>query len=270
MYRNLPVKVNVTQIAEALGRSYGWTAKTLAALYPSVDKQREGHRSRLYPRTSVIKLRNIILATPLDEDWPTLPRLVEFTGRSREWVLNRIAVTAIRPEMRRQSVTGREFPHYPPDTYDVLKEALGQAAAPAGDWLTAYAIAEIIGKSYNWVAKRLEDAYGSTGELRLDDKSVERLHYPPSTLEALRKDLTELEAYGQGGDWKTISALNKELGVHRATLAKIMSTIEIESEERLDLRGRPKVHFSPSTQVLLAQKVFEMYGSSKADRLLSA
>lgn len=264
MYRRLPTKVNANQVAGVLGRSYGWTAKNLGALYPNVDKQTHGYRARLYPRTAALKLRKIVLATPSDEDWPTLPRLVEFTGRDREWVLNRLARTTIRPETRRQSVTGREFPHYPPDAFDVLTEAMEQAAPPAGDWLTAHAIAELIGKSYNWTVRRLEEKYKLTGEPRLDDKGVERIHYPPSTVEALRQELIELDEYEPAGDWKTISTLEAKLGVHAVTLAKVMGKIEVVSEERLDLKGRPKVHFSPETETLLVEKLQEIYGYPEA------
>ena len=46
--------------------------------------------------------------------------------------------TSIRPESRRQAVTGREFPHYPPATVQLLKDKLEQLNSHelAGDWAT--------------------------------------------------------------------------------------------------------------------------------------
>ena len=40
-----------------------------------MPKQRHGHKSRLYPRVSIQKLRDITLATPPDENWPTISTL---------------------------------------------------------------------------------------------------------------------------------------------------------------------------------------------------
>lgn len=104
----LPNRMNTNQIAEAVGRSYGWTKKNLSELYPNARSQKTGHQSRLYPRVAVQTLRDMTMATPPGENWPTMPRLLEFTGHDRDWVLNRLARTAIRPETRREAVTGRE------------------------------------------------------------------------------------------------------------------------------------------------------------------
>lgn len=44
-YLSFPQRVNANQVAEAIGRSHGWAAKTLGELYPNVPKQRHGHKS---------------------------------------------------------------------------------------------------------------------------------------------------------------------------------------------------------------------------------
>ena len=258
-YLTLPERLNAHQVAEAVGRSYGWTVKTLRIYYP------DAQLSRSYPRTSAKKLREITFATPPDENWPTLPRLVEFTGRDREWVLNRLDKTTIRPEIRMQSITGREFPHYPPDTFEALQEAMEQRAEPAGDWLTTYAISKVLGKSGRWVKKRIEESYSSTGVPKLDDMGVERIHYPPSTLQSLFDELSELEKLKPAGDWATISTLEKQIGIHAVTLTKIIQQIQVDSEMRLDRKGRPKLHYSPTTQRLLASKAMELYGYPEAN-----
>jgi hypothetical protein len=191
--------------------------------------------------------------------------LVEFTGHDRDWVLNRLAQTPIRPEIRRQAATGREFPHYPPDTFAVLEEAMETVSPPAGDWLTMHAIAQTLGRSGNWVSRRLEENWLFTAEPRLDDMGVERIHYPPSTVQALQDELMELKGYEDVGDWATKSTLAAKLGMHAVTLTKVMRQIEVESEMRLDLKGRPKLHFSPETQARLAEKAIELYGYPEAD-----
>lgn len=259
-YLSFPQTVNANQVAEAIGRSYGWTAKTLSSLYPNAPRQKHGHKSRLYPRISIQKLRDVTFATPPDENWPTIPRLVEFTGHDRTWVLNRLSQTSIRPELRRQAITGREFPHYPPDTFDVLQDYMDVLPPPAGNWLTAHAIEGLLGKSGNWVSKRLEDSYLSSGEPRLDDMGVERIHYPPTTVELLKSELEQLKSHESANDWATISTMEMRLGMHAVTLTKLMEQIEVESEIRLDLKGRLKLHFSPETQIRLAEKAMEVYG----------
>jgi hypothetical protein len=264
-YLSFPQKVNANQVAEAIGRSYGFVSKTLSELYPNTRKQKHGHNSRLYPRVSIQKLRDITFATPPDENWPTIPRLVEFTGHDRAWVLNRLSHTSIRPESRRQAVTGREFPHYPPDVFDVLQGFMNNTPPPAGNWLTANAIEDLLGKSGNWVAKRLEDSYLPSGEPRLDDMAVERIHYPPSTVQSLKDELVQLNSHEIAGNWATISTLKARLGMHAVTLTRLLDQIEVESELRLDLKGRPKLHFSPETQAKLATVAMEIYAYPEAE-----
>ena len=99
-YRTLPQYLTGYQIAEGIGRSRGWTIKTLDVLYPNPRRQKYGRKSLLYPRTAVKKLRDLTFATPPDENWPTMPKLIDFTGHDREWILNRLAQTSIRPEIR--------------------------------------------------------------------------------------------------------------------------------------------------------------------------
>ncbi|MEO8691650.1 MAG: hypothetical protein ABI397_02585 [Candidatus Saccharimonas sp.] len=268
-YLTLPNRMNTNQIAEAVGRSYGWTKNTVSELYPNIRPQETGHQSYLYPRVAVRTLRDMTMATPPGENWPTMPRLLEFTGHDRDWVLNRLARTTIRPETRREAVTGRDFPHYPPDTFEVLQEFMEQLVEPAGDWLTTNAISVILERSVNWVARHLEASYLDTGEPRLDDMGVERMHYPPSTLLALKSELAQLQSHESAGDWATMTTLEKRLGLRAVTLAKIMQTIGVETEERLDKKGIPRTHFSPGTQIQLAAKALELYGYPEADGWLA-
>jgi hypothetical protein len=268
-YLDLPMRLNTHEVAEAVGRSWGWTNKTLDVLYPNARRQKKGHKSRFYARPAVKRLREMTLSTSPDENWPTVPALVEFTGRSREWVLNRLAVTTIRPEPRRQTVTGRIFPHYPPDSIDVLKEAMEQRPQPAGDWLTASAIEIVTGRSPAWVNKRLEEKYMPTGEPRLDDMSNERIHYPPSTVAAMTEASRAQGSYEPAGDWSNVRELRDEIGLHGVTLARVMAHIEVKAELRLDRKGIPRIHYSPETRRSLAAKAIELYGFPEANGWLT-
>lgn len=267
-YLALPSRMNANQIAEGVGRSNGWTTKKLAELYPKVSPQRTGHKSRMYPRVAVEKLREITLSTTPDENWYSIPQLVELSGHDRDWVLNRLALTTIKPEQRRHPVIGREYTYYPPETIEALEEAVLQIPKPGGEWLTASGLERETGRSGNWVAKRLED-YLQFGELRLDDMGVERVHYPPSVLSALRQDDVELRSYENAGDWATISTMEARLGIHAITLTRLLAKIEVEDQLRLDKLGRPKQHFSPETQERLAVKAMEIYGYPEANGWLT-
>jgi hypothetical protein len=261
-YLALPLQVTAYQAAEAVGRSYGWSAKTLSAIYPNARRQEDGRKSLIYPRSSILKLRDLTLATPPDANWPTMPRLIEFTSHDREWILNRLTQTPIRPETRRQVVTGRELLHYPPDTFTVLQEAMEKVPPPAGDWLTVHAIAPLVGRSERWVSERIEQKYLPLGEPRLDDMGVERIHYPPSIVQLLKEEFAEYKA---AGDWVTERRLRSLLGLHGVTLARIMEQVEIESEMRFDRIGNVRLHYSPETEARLAAKAIEIYDYPEAD-----
>ncbi len=268
-YRTLPTYMNTKQIAEGVGRSYGWTTKTLQSLYPNARRPRGNTRSRVYHRKAVKELRELTFATPPDEDWYSIPMLVETIGKDRDWILKRLDQQTIRPELRRQASTGREFPYYPPETIMILRDAVSEAALPAGDWLTANALEEVTGKSTVWVSKRLKEQFDVLGEERLDDMGVERIHYPPSVREALENEVAELHEYAEADDWVTISTLRRKLGLHAVTITRIIRQAEIESEMRLDKKGRPKQHFSPQAQARLAQIAFERLSHPEAGEWLT-
>lgn len=264
-YLSLPQRMNAHHIAEAVGRSYGWTIKILRDNYPNASQQSFGHRSRLYPRAAVEKLHEMTLSTTPDVSWYSVPQLEELAGHDREWVLNRLARTTIRPEQRRHPIIGREYSYYPPDSVDVLEEASLQVPEPAGDWLTASGLERFTEKSYNWITKRLEGKYIALGEPRLDDMGVERIHYPPSVADALMHEHAAVQAHEKAGDWATISTLSVRLGMHAVTLTKLTREISAESEMRLDKKDRLKQHFSPQAQEQLAAKAIEVYGYPDAD-----
>ena len=257
-YRSLPIRMHTSQIAEAVGRSYGWTAKTLAELYPDVKQRRNGHRSRFYPKTAVKSLRERTLATTPDESWHTIPRLMDETGRNRDWVVNRLAMTPLKPEMRRHPVSGRDYPYYPPESLETLQEIAESSAKAGGEWLTASAIKVLLNSSRAWVGSRLE-RFVEYAEPRLDDMGVERVHYPPEVVSVLRQELEDKSSYERSGDWVTISKLRVQLGMSAVTVLRMMEGMEIEEEERLDGKNRLKPHYSPETQTLLAAKALAEY-----------
>lgn len=262
-FLTLPDKMNTNQIAEAVGRSYGWTEKTLKELYPRKRRQPD-QRSFMYPRDVVKRLREIIFSTPPDEDWYTVLALAKLVGKERSWILSKLESTSIQPEPRRQTATGRNFPHYPPETLSVLLDSARETPKPAGDWLTANALETATGKSRNWVHKRLSQQFSEIGELRLDDMLAERIHYPTSVLETMRQEIAELADYSEAEDWVPLSSLRHSLGVHAVTLTRMMKQIDVETETRIDKKGRLKPHFSPRTQQQLAKLVLDRLSHPEA------
>lgn len=267
-YLTLPKRMSTGQIAEAVGRSYGWTEKTLAEFYSRKSKH-PSQQPLLYSRDAVKKLREITLSTPPDEDWHTIPTLATLTGKSRDWILNQLEASSVRPENRRQAATGRDFPHYPPETLVLLFEANQKIPEPAGDWLTANALVLKTGKSTNWVRKRLDKDFIALGEPRLDDMTVIRIHYPPLVLEAMLREIEEVAGYPDAGDWVLLSNLRRSLGVHAVTLTRMMEQIEVETEIRIDMKGRPKQHLSPNTQRQLAKLVLDRLSHPDANGWLT-
>ena len=47
---------------------------------------------------------------------------------------------------------------------------------------------------------------------------VERIHYPPTTVQLLNDKLEQLNSHELAGDWATISTLEARLGMHAVTL----------------------------------------------------
>jgi hypothetical protein len=238
-YLQLDKYIGSAEIAEFIGRSIGWTKKTLESM--GVKGQTTKHDSRKfigYPKTVVKELRDINLYTPLDNGWFTVLGLVETTGCDREWVERRLMEAGIESEERRSGLSGRIFDYYPPSAIETIGKAVENRPKAAGEWLTARAMAEVVPLSYTWVNKRLDEKYQEVGELRQDDQRVSRDHYPPAVLTELIAEAEKRLECQPVGDYLPISVVARKVGHHVLWVTNRLAFIDSKAEPRVDGQGR--------------------------------
>lgn len=236
-YSDLKPKLSNSRIAEFIGRSAAWTQKTLDELEAQPIQMKTSYRTKEYPRAIIKTLREINLATPLDDGWHTLSSLAEQSQQNPEWIVRRLGEANIIGETRRSAISGRLLTHYPPKTPDVIATAIIERPTAGGTWLTSGTIAAIVPKSVNWILKRIHDRYKSQGEIRQDDCRVNRPHYPPTVLDELLAEAEELENYLPIGDYLSSKTLAKKIGHSIIWLNNRRDIIDISPEERIDNRG---------------------------------
>jgi DNA-binding Lrp family transcriptional regulator len=238
-YDQLPVHVGITTIVENIGRSHGWTNKTLEELGIQPVKGGQYHRS------AVRKLRHISMSVPLDDGWYNLHQLELFTGADREWIQRRLSELRNEPQRRRSSLTGKIHTYYDPSSVIVVMEALRRRPEAAGDWLTVHAIAKRVGRTEKWVVARLEP-YQDLGLLKQDDTGVSRRHWSPAVAEMLAEESGRLMSLPDGKDFLNIHRFARRLGHATNWAIQVVGEIGIEPEEYRDGKGRSGFGFRES------------------------
>lgn len=253
-FRSLPTYIRKSTLIEHTGRSKGWTDKHLEELQikPIRRKQDNGKVINLYRKTILKTLRKINMAVPLDEGWYNLGQLSSYIGADRSWIEKQLAGNGFEPQQRRSTLTGRVTSHYPPDSIHEIMKLAERRAEPGGEWLTAHAISELIGRSYSWVSKRLEE-HKALSVLKLDDYMNSRKHYAPNIVDLLRSESERLHALPEHSDYLNIHVLARRMG--RATLwAELaLDTLAIEPTEVKDRLGRPRQAYPPSVLAVLEE-----------------
>jgi len=236
--------LTVQELADRLGRSYGWTKKTLDLLQikPLRYEQRRAFKAAIYGPNSLERLRDQL--APDSDDWYNLNQLVDHTKLYREWIERRLKEAGVVPERRQSALTGRPSYFYPPNALQVLKRCATNVAA--GDWLTTTALAALTGKSLNWTDRQLtQPDLLSLREERLDDQRVPRWHYPPRVLAVLKVRLDQSEGYPEAGNYLTLSVVADMVGRHPETVRRQLNRLEIVAEERRDKKSRVAHHYPP-------------------------
>lgn len=236
--------LTVQELADRLGRSYGWTKKTLDLLQikPLRYEQRRAFKTAIYGPNSLERLRDQL--APDSDDWYNLNQLVDHTMLYRELIERSLKEAGVVPERRQSALTGRPSYFYPPSALQVLKRCAPSVAA--GDWLTATALAVLTGKSLNWTSRQLtQPDLLSLREERLDDQRVPRWHYPPRVLSVLRSELDQSERYPESGKYLPLSVVAAMVGRHPETVMRHLEQLSIVAEQRRDKKGRVANHYPP-------------------------
>ena len=175
---------------------------------------------------------------------------------------------AVERAIRKSKATGCRDSDMPPEFFRMLPDAFRRINLleqntrlyeDAGEWLPALRVSIILGKTQNWVEKRLNM---SSGESRKAKDGKILTHYPPSELERLRK-LAEGEPHA--GGWMNV-----------AQIAAILSRPHIWVDKRLDQsagesrkagNGRMLPHY-PRSELERLRKLAE--GESQAGGWMTA
>lgn len=250
-YLLLPSYISLDDIADFSGRSWGWT-KNIISQYQIGQKTYKRTGKTLYAKTILKEIRNINLSTPLAQGWITLNGLCEeFPGTDREWIFRRLEENNFYPEDRRSELTGRIFPHYSPGCKAIIRTALLERPAAAGEWLTLYRLLSITGRSENWLRKRLPQ-YDHLSEPRIDDQGVTRKHYPPIVAHLLKKESDRQNSCPPVGDYLSAKYIGRRLGHATLWAVNQLSLIGVEPEPRKDKLGRISDYYPPECLAILA------------------
>jgi hypothetical protein len=246
-YLQLDKRLSSNRIAEFVGRSLGWTNKTLEELDVKPTRMKTSYKALVYPRQVVRTLREINLSTPLDDGWYTLRGLVEQSGQDREWIERQLTKANVPGETRRSALTGRLFIYYPPEACEIINSAIDERPPAGGEWRTAEAMASLIPRSESWIKLRIKKRYHEFAEMRQDDHAVGRLHYPPFVVDELLAEAKELESFPAADGYLTSSALARKVGKSTLWVMNRIPKLDIEPEQRRDLKDRIQYHYPPDT-----------------------
>ena len=112
-------------------------------------------------------------------------QLTKVTGLDGITLQRRLAKLQITGTLMRSPVTGRVVFFYPVEALEQLPRK--RVTLPAGEWLTVQAICRSLGKSRNWVNRRIrQNGLEAHARPRKDDMGAVRLHYPPAAVRLLR------------------------------------------------------------------------------------
>ncbi len=260
---DLPAYLTVAEIAERLGRSWGWTIETLVRLGIETDAydRRNSRVSRLYSKGVLKRLRQELLSVPLDDGFYNLHQLEEATGEERQWIERRLAEAGLEPELRRSGLTGKLHQYYPPFSQELIRGLSVERPGPGGRWLTADSLTLKLGKSYNWLSRRLS-LFEHLAEKRLDDQQVPRLHYPPVVAALLKQEIASLSEYQPAGDYLTFSDIARTTGRSKLWVKNRLARLDIKPEQRLDKKGKVRNLYPPVVLETLASAADDFrYGS---------
>jgi hypothetical protein len=234
--------LTITAISEYLDRSYDWVMQQAyeLAVYPRPHVNSQGKEVLVYPKSTAWMLRIITLHSPPANDWYSRDELENLLGKTREWIVPRLAEAGILSAMRTSAERRIVIPHYPPESLDVLKDIV-ENQKPAGDWLPVWEIAQQLEKHVDWVNARIKQ-YEHESELRLDSILREHKHYPPRIVDILRG---ELAVQKPAEDWMTQYTMSRILGKHNDWVGRRIQQFEHHAETRVDTSNQERIHYPP-------------------------
>lgn len=256
-------ELGISDIAKMMDRSLGWTSKTIEKLniVPFTYVRAYGRFVGKYTEVDAQELRDYEQQWPRHDGWFNTAELEGVFQEDREWILRRLAEAEVEPEQR-WSTSNRLIDHFPQTVISVLLEAQQNRPREAGSgWFTEEALESRLGKSTNWVRRRLP-VFQAMTETLLDEMGVPRVHYPEDVLSYLEN---ESKLVPNAEDYMTLSALASATGKHSNTIAASLDRAGIEPETRIDSVGRPLEHYPSYAYFLIVQELEDLSHPSAGD-----
>lgn len=179
--------MNLAELAETIGRHRLWVSNRLDRIRVEsrLGLDPTGKAVEYYPKGVVADFIKERDKHSPDGGWMTIPMLVQATGRDRQWVEMRLDQMGVEGDYRHFEKSGRVDLCFSPSVAIELEEIAASYIQPEADWYTEGRLAVILGKSHNWLRRRLRDISSSEIELRTDSRGALRKHYHPEVLERL-------------------------------------------------------------------------------------
>jgi len=230
--------------ADVLHRKQTWVyAKSIqlgtAPTREKIDRDRE---VMTIPKEILPQLRHVIFATPPSSYGFSMSELEEMSGQNDGWLRPRIEKAGIVPIFAEHVLHKRIVYIYPKDTL----ERVGGRVGHAGRKYTAHAMADLLGKNFDWVDPRLK-RMNAESELLQDDNGRDALHYDEEIFFILKEEAELVKSYPEAGDWLAVNGLARAVGHSPAWVNRRLPFIVTESEIRVDSIKRPGLHFEPET-----------------------
>ncbi len=252
-YNSLPAKITIGKIHDILGWHYDTIHRHAAELgyKPTANKG-------LFPKPLLQDLRKQNLSVPFDEGWLTVRALCKQVGMvtDREWIKSRLEQSPYKPKKRRIRGDGSVRDHYDPEALTYLRELALKIPAAGADMYTKRLIASELGRSENWINRRI-GRFATLATFRLDDMSVPRLHYPKEVLSTLAEEAAKLDAYDDKTGWLEVDYISEKFEITPHSAMRALDKLGVPKCKVLKENGRGAYHYNGDAVMTLAWNIAE-------------
>jgi hypothetical protein len=177
----------------------------------------------------------------------SVARIVDFVGRSRDWVVANAYALGVYPKPDRNSSHGPRARVYPKDLVNQLRK-LRLHTPPASEHYSITELQEIVKKDHRWIERQLS-LHGIVPDNREHLMTGEvGPHYRTDVVDLLLQAVSELPPLA--GEWMTAGFLAKSTGLTEHQVKRLLKGVH-EGEMRLSDYSRPALHYPPEVETFL-------------------
>lgn len=256
-YEQFEKKITSAAIAEYVTREKTWVEGVAYELgiYPELVDEDDGQKTLLYPKSTAVLVREVLLHCPPADGWYTPTDLMNYFNKSFRWIVKNAKQLGIDTEPRMLLGSHEITPHYPPHVIEALFNVVENLPPPAGYWMTAHRMSVLLRKSRRWVEERAS-AYKEHAEMRLGDKNIPSMHYPPEVFAALAS-IVENEPTVLVG-WDTASGAAHKVGKSVLWAKSQLDLFSEQSKMLPDANNRLAKHYPPDVIDIVIQIASEL------------